>query len=222
MADTSLKIKMINYLDYGVIPVLVIDKPSCAQGVGEALVAAGLPVVELTLRTESSWNSYEELRKIKGLCVGVGSISSLEDMNKTIDLGAAFAVSPGLLPEIAELAIDAGMSYHPGVATPSEIMRGLDLGLKVLKFFPAEALGGMKTLNSMSAPFRELRFIPTGGIDLKILPDYLQSEKVAAVGGSWMVPQALVDAGEYEKIGQLTSQALETVRQTREVANVKY
>ena len=142
-------------------------------------------------------------------------------MKKTIDLGADFAVSPGLLPEIAEVAISAGMSYHPGVATPSEITRGLSLGLKVLKFFPAEALGGMKTLNSMSAPFRNLRFIPTGGIDLKLLPEYLQSKKVAAVGGSWMVPQALVDQGEYEKIGHLTSQALETVRQIREAANVE-
>jgi 2-dehydro-3-deoxyphosphogluconate aldolase/(4S)-4-hydroxy-2-oxoglutarate aldolase len=212
---------MINYLDYGVIPVLVIDKPSCAKGVGEALLAAGLPVVELTLRTGSSWDSYEEMRKIEGLCVGVGSISSLEDMKRTIDLGADFAVSPGLLPEIAEMAISAGMSYHPGVATPSEITLGLSLGLKVLKFFPAEALGGMKTLNSMSAPFRNLRFIPTGGIDLKLLPEYLQSKKVAAVGGSWMVPQALVDQGEYEKIGQLTTQALETVRQIREAANVE-
>ena len=212
---------MINYLDYGVIPVLVIDKPSCAKGVGEALLAAGLPVVELTLRTGSSWDSYAEMRKIEGLCVGVGSISSLEDMKKTIDLGADFAVSPGLLPEIAEVAISAGMSYHPGVATPSEITRGISLGLKVLKFFPAEALGGMKTLNSMSAPFRNLRFIPTGGIDLKLLPEYLQSKKVAAVGGSWMVPQALVDQGEYEKIGHLTSQALETVRQIREAANVE-
>jgi 2-dehydro-3-deoxyphosphogluconate aldolase/(4S)-4-hydroxy-2-oxoglutarate aldolase len=142
-------------------------------------------------------------------------------MKKTIDLGADFAVSPGLLPEIAEVAIDAGMPYHPGVATPSEITRGLSLGLQVLKFFPAEALGGMKTLNSMSAPFKDLRFIPTGGIDLKLLPDYLQSKKVAAVGGSWMVPQVLVDAGEYEKIGELTSQALETVRKIKEAANAK-
>jgi 2-dehydro-3-deoxyphosphogluconate aldolase/(4S)-4-hydroxy-2-oxoglutarate aldolase len=212
---------MINYLEYGVIPVLVIDKPASAKGVGEALLDAGLPVVELTLRTGTSWDSYMELRKIDGLCLGVGSISSIEDMKKTIDLGADFAVSPGLLPEIAEVAIDAGMPYHPGVATPSEITRGLSLGLQVLKFFPAEALGGMKTLNSMSAPFKDLRFIPTGGIDLKLLPDYLQSKKVAAVGGSWMVPQVLVDAGEYEKIGELTSQALETVRKIKEAANAK-
>ena len=212
---------MINYLEYGVIPVLVIDKPASAKGVGEALLDAGLPVVELTLRTGTSWDSYMELRKIDGLCLGVGSISSIEDMKKTIDLGADFAVSPGLLPEIAEVAIDAGMPYHPGVATPSEITRGLSLGLQVLKFFPAEALGGMKTLNSMSAPFKDLRFIPTGGIDLKLLPDYLQSKKVAAVGGSWMVPQVLVDAGEYEKIGELTSQVLETVRKIKEAANAK-
>jgi len=212
---------MINYLDYGVIPVLVINNPACAQGVGEALLSAGLPVVELTLRTGSSWDSYQELRKIDGLCLGVGSISSIEDMKKTIDLGADFAVSPGLLPEIAEVAISAGMPYYPGVATPSEIARGLSLGLKVLKFFPAEALGGIKTLNSMSAPFKDLRFIPTGGIDLNSLPNYLQSKKVAAVGGSWMVPQALVDQGEYAEIGQLTIQALATVRQIREAASDK-
>lgn len=212
---------MINYLNYGVIPVLVIDKPSSAKGVGEALLAAGLPVVELTLRTESSWESFNELRKIEGLSLGVGSINSVESMKKTIDLGADFGVSPGLLPEIADLAINAGMPYHPGVATPSEIIKGLSLGLKVLKFFPAEALGGMKTLNSMSAPFKDLRFIPTGGIDVKLLPDYLQSKKVVAVGGSWMVPQGLVDLGEYEKIGQLTSQALATVREIKEATNAK-
>lgn len=212
---------MLNYLDYGVIPVLVIDKPAFAKGVGEALLTAGLPVVELTLRTASSWDSYQELRKIDGLCLGVGSINSVEDMKKSIDLGADFAVSPGLLPEVAEVAITAGMTYHPGVATPSEISRGLSLGLKVLKFFPAEALGGMKSLNSISAPFRDLRFIPTGGINLKLLPDYLQSQKVAAVGGSWMVPQALVDQGAYEEIKQLTTQALQVVRQVKEGTHSK-
>jgi 2-dehydro-3-deoxyphosphogluconate aldolase/(4S)-4-hydroxy-2-oxoglutarate aldolase len=212
---------MNSYLNYGVIPVLVIDNPSTAKGVGQALLDAGLPVVEITLRTESSWESYNELRKIDGLKLGVGSISSVENMKKTIDLGSDFAVSPGLLPEIAEVALSAGMPYHPGVATPSEIIKGLSLGLKVLKFFPAEALGGMKTLNSMSAPFKDIRFIPTGGIDLKLLPDYLQSKKVVAVGGSWMVPQALVDLGEYEKIGQLTSQALAKVREIKEAADAK-
>lgn len=212
---------MIDYLDHGIIPVLVIDKPSSARGVGEALLSAGLSVVELTLRTESSWDSYQELRKIDGLCLGVGSINSVENMKKTIDSGADFAVSPGLLPEIAEVAINAGIPYHPGVATPSEISRGMSLGLKVLKFFPAEALGGMKTLNSMSAPFRDLRFIPTGGIDLKLLPDYLQSKKVAAVGGSWMVPQALVDRGQYGEITQLTLQALEAVRKIKEGQDAK-
>jgi 2-dehydro-3-deoxyphosphogluconate aldolase/(4S)-4-hydroxy-2-oxoglutarate aldolase len=212
---------MANYLDYGVIPVLVIDKPSCAKGVGEAFLSAGLPVVELTLRTESSWDSYQELRKIDGLYLGVGSINSVENMKKTIDSGADFAVSPGLLPEIAEVAINGGIPYHPGVATPSEISRGMTLGLKVLKFFPAEALGGMKTLNSMSAPFRDIRFIPTGGIDLKLLPDYLQSKRVAAVGGSWMVPQALVEQGQYEEISQLTLQALEVVRKIKEGQDAK-
>jgi 2-dehydro-3-deoxyphosphogluconate aldolase/(4S)-4-hydroxy-2-oxoglutarate aldolase len=212
---------MNNYLNYGVIPVLVINNPSTAKGVGQALLAAGLPVVEITLRTESSWESYNELRKIDGLNLGVGSISSVENMKKTIDSGADFAVSPGLLPEIAEVAINAGIPYHPGVATPSEISRGMSLGLKVLKFFPAEALGGMKTLNSMSAPFKDLRFIPTGGIDLKLLPDYLQSKKVAAVGGSWMVPQALVDQGQYEEITQLTLQALEAVRKIKEGQDAK-
>lgn len=212
---------MDTYLNYGVIPVLVINQPTHAKGVGEALLAAGLPVVELTLRTESSWESFAELRKIKGLTLGVGSINSINDMKKTIDLGGDFAVSPGLLPEIVDVAINAGIAYHPGVATPSEMARGISLGLKILKFFPAESLGGINTLNSMSAPFKDLRFIPTGGIDLKLLPIYLQSKKVAAVGGSWLVPQALVDQGEYEKIGQLTRQSLEIVRQTQEAADVK-
>jgi 2-dehydro-3-deoxyphosphogluconate aldolase/(4S)-4-hydroxy-2-oxoglutarate aldolase len=212
---------MTNYLSYGVIPVLVIDQPSNARALGETLLAAGLPVIELTLRTESSWDSYKELRKVEGLYLGVGSINSVENMKKTIDLGADFAVSPGLLPEVAEVAISAEMPYYPGVATPSEIARGLSLGLKVLKFFPAEALGGMKTLNSMSAPFKDLRFIPTGGIDLRLLPEYLQSKKVAAVGGSWMVPQTLVDQGEFGKISQLTTEALAAVRQIKDATDAK-
>ncbi len=212
---------MTNYLSYGVIPVLVIDQPSNARALGETLLAAGLPVIELTLRTESSWDSYKELRKVEGLYLGVGSINSIENMKKTVDLGADFAVSPGLLPEVAEVAINADLPYYPGVATPSEIARGLSLGLKVLKFFPAEALGGMKTLNSMSAPFKDLRFIPTGGIDLRLLPEYLQSKKVAAVGGSWMVPQTLVDQGEFDKIGHLTTEALAAVRSIKDVTDAK-
>ncbi len=212
---------MFNHLNHGVIPVLVIDQPSNAKALGETLLAAGLPVIELTLRTESSWDSYKELRKVEGLSLGVGSINSVENMKKTVDLGADFAVSPGLLPEVAEVAINAGLPYYPGVATPSEIARGLSLGLKVLKFFPAEALGGMKTLNSMSAPFKDLRFIPTGGIDLRLLPEYLQSKKVAAVGGSWMVPQTLVDQGEFDKIGHLTTEALAAVRRIKDVTDAK-
>ncbi len=212
---------MSNHLNHGVIPVLVIDQPSNAKALGETLLAAGLPVIELTLRTESSWDSYKELRKVEGLSLGVGSINSVENMKKTVDLGADFAVSPGLLPEVAEVAINANLPYYPGVATPSEIARGLSLGLKVLKFFPAEALGGMKTLNSMSAPFKDLRFIPTGGIDLRLLPEYLQSKKVAAVGGSWMVPQTLVDQGEFDKIGHLTTEALAAVRRIKDVTDAK-
>ena len=212
---------MSNHLNHGVIPVLVMDQPSNAKALGETLLAAGLPVIELTLRTESSWDSYRELRKVEGLSLGVGSINSVESMKKTVDLGADFAVSPGLLPEVAEVAIDAELPYYPGVATPSEIARGLSLGLKVLKFFPAEALGGMKTLNSMSAPFKDLRFIPTGGIDLRLLPEYLQSKKVAAVGGSWMVPQTLVDQGEFDKIGHLTTEALAAVRRIKDVTDAK-
>lgn len=212
---------MSNHLNHGVIPVLVMDKPSNAKALGETLLAAGLPVIELTLRTESSWDSYKELRKVEGLSLGVGSINSVENMKKTVDLGADFAVSPGLLPEVAEVAINANLPYYPGVATPSEIARGLSLGLKVLKFFPAEALGGMKTLNSMSAPFKDLRFIPTGGIDLRLLPEYLQSKKVAAVGGSWMVPQTLVDQGEFDKIGHLTTEALAAVRRIKDVTDAK-
>ena len=212
---------MSNHLNHGVIPVLVMDQPSNAKALGETLLAAGLPVIELTLRTESSWDSYKELRKVEGLSLGVGSINSVESMKKTVDLGADFAVSPGLLPEVAEVAINAELPYYPGVATPSEIARGLSLGLKVLKFFPAEALGGMKTLNSMSAPFKDLRFIPTGGIDLRLLPEYLQSKKVAAVGGSWMVPQTLVDQGEFDKIGHLTTEALAAVRRIKDVTDAK-
>jgi 2-dehydro-3-deoxyphosphogluconate aldolase/(4S)-4-hydroxy-2-oxoglutarate aldolase len=209
------------HLSYKVIPVLVINEVKHAKGIGETLLSSGLPVIELTLRTDSSWDSFQELRKIDGLQLGVGSIKSAGDMKRAVDLGADFTVSPGLLPEVATVAIEANIPYYPGVATPSEMMQGIALGLTTLKFFPAESLGGISTLDSMSAPFRDLSFIPTGGIDLKSLPKYLQSKKVTAVGGSWLVPQSIVDNGEYEKIRQLTIETLGVIRQSKDGNNAE-
>ena len=174
---------------YGVVPVIAIDSVDSALGLANVLIEGGLPVAEITFRTEAAADVISALNQQKPeLIVGAGTVLTIENLQKAKDCGAAFAVAPGLNPEIVKKAIDIDLPFVPGVATPSDIEQAMALGCKILKFFPAEANGGVKMLNAMSAPYKHtgVRFIPTGGINMANLHDYLELPKVIACGGTWI------------------------------------
>ena len=194
-----------------IIPVIVIDDSRHAIRLGETLVEAGLPVAEVTLRTPDSWQAIENMLKVDGLEVGVGSVKRKADIVRAKGLGASFAVSPGFTDEVGKAAQDLGLTLFPGVSTPSEIMSAAAAGFSVLKWFPAETLGGTNTLKAISAPFPNLKFIPTGGINAKNAMDYLAVDCVAAIGGSWMVSRDNLKLEKFEEIKNETIAALQMV-----------
>jgi 2-dehydro-3-deoxyphosphogluconate aldolase/(4S)-4-hydroxy-2-oxoglutarate aldolase len=171
-----------------VIPVLVIDDAHHARELAEALVSGGLRVLEVTLRTPAAVDAIRRMNLVPGAIVGAGTVVNEAQLDEVRAAGAEFVVSPGLTDHLAQAAIASGIPFLPGVATASDIMRGLDLGLTHFKFFPAEAAGGIKALKALAAPFRQCRFCPTGGITAETAPDWLALEPVLCVGGSWIVP----------------------------------
>ena len=169
-----------------VIPVLVIDDAATARPLAEALVAGGLRVLEVTLRTPAALDAIREMKQVPGAIVGAGTVVSTEQFAQVMDAGAEFIVSPGLTQRLADPIIASGVPYLPGIATAGDIMRGLDLGLTHFKFFPAETSGGLKALKALAAPFYQCRFCPTGGITEASAPDWLSFAPVLCVGGSWV------------------------------------
>ncbi|PRP98587.1 bifunctional 4-hydroxy-2-oxoglutarate aldolase/2-dehydro-3-deoxy-phosphogluconate aldolase [Enhygromyxa salina] len=174
-----------------VIPVLVISDVARARPVAEALVAGGLRVLEVTLRTPAALDVIAEMRKVEGAIVGAGTVLDPASLERAIAAGAQFIVSPGLTDTLARAAIAAGVPFLPGVASASDIMRGLELGLRHFKFFPAEASGGLAALKALLGPFGDLRFCPTGGITADNMAEWLMLESVTCVGGSWLVKDAM-------------------------------
>jgi 2-dehydro-3-deoxyphosphogluconate aldolase/(4S)-4-hydroxy-2-oxoglutarate aldolase len=172
-----------------VIPVLVLDGSFGPAELAETLVSAGLPVIEVTMRTSSALDAVRAMAQVAGAIVGAGTVLDEAQLARAIDAGARFIVSPGMTNPLALAARDTGIPFLPGVATASEIMRGLDLGLDHFKFFPAEAAGGIPALKALSAPFPSARFCPTGGVTAESAPDWLALDAVACVGGSWVVPK---------------------------------
>jgi 2-dehydro-3-deoxyphosphogluconate aldolase/(4S)-4-hydroxy-2-oxoglutarate aldolase len=170
-----------------VIPVLVIDRVDHGVAIAEALVAGGLRVLEVTLRTAAALDVIRAMKDVPGAIVGAGTVLNCRDLDAAIAAGAEFIVSPGLTERLARSAQDREIPFLPGVATAGDIMRGLELGLDRFKFFPAEAAGGLKALKALAAPFRNVRFCPTGGITQATAPDWLAEEAVLCVGGSWLV-----------------------------------
>jgi len=171
-----------------VIPVLVIDDAAHAVPIAEALVAGGLPVLEVTLRTPAALDVIRAMATVAGAVVGAGTVLNARDLEAARGAGARFIVSPGLTAPLAQAAAAARLPFLPGVATAADIMRGLDLGLTRFKFFPAVAAGGLPALRALAAPFRHVRFCPTGGITQATAPDWLAHSAVSCVGGSWLVP----------------------------------
>lgn len=169
-----------------VIPVLVIDDAATARPLAEALVAGGLRVLEVTMRTPAALDAIREMKKVEGAIVGAGTVVNRQQFDDVMAVGAEFIVSPGLSEPLGRAIVDNGVPYLPGVATAGDIMRGLDLGLTHFKFFPAETSGGLKALKALAAPFYQCRFCPTGGITEASAPDWLAFEPVLCVGGSWV------------------------------------
>ena len=176
-----------------VIPVLVVEDAADARPIAEALVAGGLRVLEVTLRTPAALDVIREMAKVEGAVVGAGTVLNARDLEASLDAGARFIVSPGLTEPLGREAVAAGIPFLPGIANSGDIMRGLDLGLNRFKFFPAEASGGLKALQALAAPFHEVRFCPTGGITLDTAAAWLAHPSVLCVGGSWLVPKGAVE-----------------------------
>jgi len=190
------------------IPVVKIDQAKDAAPLGEALVAGGLPCAEITFRTAAAAEAIRAVAKIKGMLVGAGTVLSVDQAKQALDCGARFIVAPGFNPKVVGWCVENKIPVTPGIATPTDIEQALGFGLEVLKFFPADAFGGLKTLKAISAPYGMIRFIPTGGVSAANLLEYLRFDKVVACGGSWMVKSELISAGRFDEITRLTAEAV--------------
>lgn len=196
----------------GIIPVIKIDDPNSAFPLAQALCESGLPLAEVTFRTPAA---AEAIKIISGsfsqMLLGAGTVTTIEQVDLALACGASFIVSPGLNPKIVTYCIEKGIVIIPGVCTPSEMERAMDLGLNTVKFFPAEQSGGVEFLKAVSAPYPNLNFMPTGGIHAENIADYLSLPCVVACGGSWIVHQRLLEAGDFESIKSLTKEAVRLV-----------
>lgn len=181
-----------------VIPVLVIHDAAHARPVAEALVAGGLRVLEVTLRTTAALDVIAEMKQVPGAIVGAGTVIDTDGLDRAIAAGAEFIVAPGLTERLGKAAIERAIPFLPGVATAGDLMRGLDLGLEHFKFFPAETSGGLPALKALCGPFGQVKFCPTGGIKLETAPDWLAHEQILCVGGSWLVPGGVPDTAKIE------------------------
>ncbi len=176
-----------------VIPVLVIDDAATAKPLAEALVAGGLRVLDVTLRTPAALEAIAEMKKVPGAIVGAGTVVDTDQFEAVMKADAEFIVSPGLSQRLGDAIVSSGTPFLPGIATAGDIMRGLDMGLTHFKFFPAETSGGLKALKALAAPFYQCRFCPTGGITEATAPDWLAFDKVLCVGGSWITGGTLAE-----------------------------
>ena len=199
----------------GIVPVVVLDDAKDAEKLGNALCEGGLPCAEVTFRTDAALESIKIMAKNKDLFVGAGTVLSIEQVDKAVNAGAKFIVSPGLNPKVVKYCVDNNIPITPGTQTPSEMEQALELGLKVVKFFPAEPAGGLNMIKAVAAPYTQLKFIPTGGINSKNVRDYLMYDRILACGGSWMVKKDLIAAGQWDKIKSMVKEAAEIVKEMR-------
>ena len=203
-------------LAFGVVPVVVIKRKEDAAPLAEALMKGGLKCAEVTFRTDAAADAIKIMTEaFPEMLVGAGTVLSVSQVDEAVAAGARFIVSPGFDPEVVDYCLSKDIPVLPGVATPTEALQGVKRGLKILKFFPAEQAGGLPMIKAMAAPYVGLKFMPTGGINAKNLPEYLGSDKVAACGGSWMVKGDLIDGGEFRKIEEMTAEAVKLVKEIR-------
>lgn len=194
------------------IPVVVIDNPEDAVPLGEALAAGGLPLAEITFRTDAAKEAIARLSgKLPEVLVGAGTVIKIEQVKRAVGAGAKFIISPGFNPKVVDYCIENKITVFPGISNPSLIEMALERGLTVVKFFPAEAAGGLRLLKAIAAPFDDIKFIPTGGINQNNLGEYLEFDRVHACAGSWIVKRSLVSAGRFDEITELTREALKLI-----------
>lgn len=201
--------------EQGVIPVIVLDQVADAVPLAEALSLGELSVLEITLRSSVGLECIETVAKYDRWMVGAGTVLNRDDARRAIDSGAQFIVSPGLDEGTVAYCQDRNIPIVPGVCTPSEAQRAINMGLRLVKFFPAEAFGGVATLKALKGPFPNLKFVPTGGIALENMDSYLELPNVLAVGGSWMVARPLLESKNFAQIGSLAHFARERVKSAR-------
>jgi 2-dehydro-3-deoxyphosphogluconate aldolase/(4S)-4-hydroxy-2-oxoglutarate aldolase len=199
----------------GLMPVITVERVEDAVPLAEALIAGGLPVAEVTFRTEAAAKAIAAMAKVPGLFLGAGTVLRPEQVDEALDLGARFALAPGFNPKVAARALEKKLPFIPGICTASEIGLALEMGFSVQKFFPAEPAGGTAYLKAVSAPFKDVRFVPTGSIGLDQLSSYLELSSVLAVGGSWMVAPKLIQEHRFDEITRLTRAAVDMVQRVR-------
>ncbi len=187
--------------EYGVVPVIVLSDPAQAEPLGEALLAGGLPVAEITFRSDAALEGIRTMaRTYPDMLLGAGTVLSVDQAKAAADAGARFIVTPGFNAAVVDHCVDEGLPIYPGISGTGEIELAISRGIDVVKFFPAEALGGVAMLKALSGPYKDLRFMPTGGVSLGNLHDYLSLPQVVACGGSWLVARDALAAGDYAKI----------------------
>jgi 2-dehydro-3-deoxyphosphogluconate aldolase/(4S)-4-hydroxy-2-oxoglutarate aldolase len=191
-----------------IVPVVAIEDAADAGALGDALTAGGLPIAEITFRTTAAEESIRTLAKQPGMLVGAGTVLNVDTAQRAVDAGAKFIVSPGFNPKTVRWCLDNKVPITPGTATPTDVEMALDHGLTVVKFFPAEAIGGLKTLQAIAAPYSMMRFMPTGGITPDNIEKYLAFPKILACGGSWMVTKELISGKQFDKITEITRAAV--------------
>lgn len=202
--------------ELGVVPVVVLNDAKDARPLAKALCEGGLPCAEVTFRTEVAEESIRSMvKEFPEMFVGAGTVLTIEQADRAIDAGAKFIVSPGFDPEIVDHCLERSIPVFPGCITPSEVAQAVKRGLEVIKFFPAEQFGGIDTIKALAAPYTDIKFMPTGGINAANLEKYLSYDRIVACGGSWMVKADLIRNEEFDVVKKLTAEAVRLVSDIR-------
>ena len=202
--------------ELGIVPVVVIDDAKDAVPLAKALIEGGLPCAEVTFRTAAAADAIKAIAdNFPDMLVGAGTVLTTEQGDKAVAAGAKFIVSPGTNPKVVKYCVEKNIPITPGTCNPSDVEQALECGVNIVKFFPAEPAGGLKYIKAIAAPYVDVKFMPTGGINATNVRDYLAYNKIWACGGSWMVKGDLIKAGDFEKIKELTAEAVQIVKEVR-------
>lgn len=201
---------------FGIVPVVVLEKTEDAEPLAHALMAAGMASAEVTFRTPVAAECIEIMAKAEPeMCVGAGTVLNLEQLDRALEVGSKFIVSPGFNQPLVEKCIEKNVPVLPGTVTPTDVTNAELAGLKVTKFFPAAQFGGLDTINALAAPFVGHRFMPTGGVNTENVKDYLSSKNIIACGGTWMIKASMFADGNFDKVQKAASEAMEIVKSIR-------